>query len=60
MFEAFYQAVESGKPSESYPGFERGSRIAKICQSVLKSARMDGAWVEIEKSGQETEEKERL
>ena len=47
MFDAFYQAVESGKPSEGYPGFERGARIAKICQSVLKSAKADGVWVTI-------------
>ena len=27
-----------------YPDFERGARIAQICQSVWKSAKADGAW----------------
>lgn len=39
MFESFYQAVESEKTSDGYPDFERGARIAQICQSVWKSAK---------------------
>ena len=47
MFESFYQAVESEKTSDGYPDFERGARIAQICQRVWKSAKADGAWENI-------------
>ena len=48
MFEAFYQAVQEGKPAETYPGFECGARIAKICAGVLKSAGNHGEWTSVE------------
>ena len=48
MFQAFYQAVQNGTPEETYPSFDRGARIAKICQSVLESARNNGNWVSVE------------
>ena len=48
MFEAFYQAVQEGRPGETYPDFARGARIARICQGVLESVRTGGAWINVE------------
>ena len=49
MFEAFYQAVQEGRPGENLSGFlPGGARIARICQGVLESVRTGGAWINVE------------
>lgn len=45
LFEAVYEAAETGKTSE-HPDFEDGAYIAKVCSAIKRSSQL-GTWIRI-------------
>lgn len=58
LYAAVYRAVATGRPGDGYPTFADGHDAMLVCEAVARSAR-EARWVDVERSGQRAEARNR-
>lgn len=49
LLKAYYAAVEAKAPqAKTFPGFEEGAGVVKLCNAVLTSSEQDSRWVAVD------------
>lgn len=48
LIKSFYMGLENNKSYETYPSFDEGAKVCRICNAIYDSSENDSKWVEVQ------------